>query len=254
MKSAIGRAATFISLTILLSVVGCKTTDTPIAGKAIDSLSGMRTETEDRLSTAASNAIAEGKTDDALALYQKLYDGNKNDPMVVINYAQLLRKTGHAQQAVNILAPMVEAHERRARPENKSPLLLNEYAAANIEVGNFEKAEELLNRVLEDTRATRFHADAYNLLGVVLDAKNQHREAEESYRQALQDWKGDPTSVMNNLGLCLASQGRFDESLLMLRQALVQAPQKEEIARNIEMVANLRQSVVPAAPIDVKKK
>ena len=57
---------------------------------------------------------------------------------------------------------------------------------------------------------------------------------------------------MNNLGLCLAAQGMFDESLTMLRQALIKAPHKQEIARNIVMVDNLRKALVPTAPVSVK--
>ena len=34
---------------------------------------------------------------------------------------------------------------------------------------------------------------------------------------------------MNNLALCLANQGMFDESLDTLRQALVMAPDKQEV-------------------------
>jgi Tfp pilus assembly protein PilF len=68
------------------------------------------------------------------------------------------------------------------------------------------------------------------------------------FRQALDGWKGDPTSVMNNLGLCVASEGKFDEALDQLRRALVIAPQKEEIARNIVLVEGLRDKVVPKAP------
>ena len=90
-----------------------------------------------------------------------------------------------------------------------------------------------LNQVLEDKKTARFHADAYNLLGLVLDAKNQHKEAEQNYRQALDGWKGDPTSVMNNLGLCLAAQGQFDESLMMLRQCAYQGAAIKKRSRAI---------------------
>ena len=131
--------------------------------------------------------------------------------------------------------------------------MINEYAAASIETGDYDLAENLLNKVLEDKKAAPFHADAFNLLGIALDAKGQHKEAEQSYRQALDGWKGDPTSVMNNLGLCLASQGMFDESLTTLRKALIKAPHKEEIARNIKMVSDLRKSFVPKAPISVTR-
>ena len=59
---------------------------------------------------------------------------------------------------------------------------------------------------------------------------------------------------MNNLAVCLASQGMFDESLTTLRQALVMAPRKQEIANNIQMVSELRLAVLPSAPVSIQKK
>ncbi|MFH1157586.1 MAG: tetratricopeptide repeat protein [Pseudomonadota bacterium] len=253
------KATTAIFFSALLMVAGCKTTETPLVGQALDSLTGSHDISEDRLSTAAANAIAEGKTDEALTLYERLYtqthsgfflpdDVTHRD--IALNYAQLLRRTGKAQRALDVLAPFMKDTGSRPRRNYKpDPVVLNEYAAGSIETGDFEKAEKLLNQVLEDKDAAKAHADAHNLLGIILDAKDQHKEAEQSFRQALDNWKGDKTSVMNNLGLCLASQGMFDESLMTLRQALIMAPQKQEIAGNIRMVTDLRKSVIPAAPV-----
>ncbi len=243
------KTVTALSLAALLCVVSCKTTDTPLIGPAVNSLTGMHDETEARLNTAANNAVTAGKTDEALALYTKLY-ANDQSRDVALNYSQLLRKTGKTGKALDVLKPFVNGRDGSIR-DNAEPIMLNEYAAANIEAGNYKMAEDALNKVLEDKKAASFQSDAYNLFGIVLDAKGQHKDAEEYYRQALDGWKGDPTSVMNNLGLCLASQGKFDESLTILRQALILAPQKPELARNIQMVTDLRKSVVPTAPISV---
>jgi len=258
-------ATTLFFLATLLMVAGCKTTETPIVGKALDSLTGKHDAAEDRLSTAASNAIAEGKTNEALILYERLYTkthssfylpDNVTNRDIAINYAQLLRRTGKAQRALDILAPFMKKPTSRSGQNYKpDPIVINEYAAGSIEIGDFEKAEKLLNQVLKDEKATKLHADAYNLLGIVLDAKGQHKEAEQFFQKALDNWRGDnKTSVMNNLGLCLASQGMFDKSLMTLRQALVMAPKKQEIAGNIQMVTDLRKSVVPTAPVNIKKK
>lgn len=247
---------TALSLAILLAVGACKTTETPIVGQTLDSITGKHDAKEERMATAAADAIAEGKTEEALALYEKLYtnpnalvfsSANYRNRDIVLNYAQLLRKTGDAEHAVRVLSPVVESRTGRIK-SNTDPILLNEFAAGNIEIGNFKKAEDILNLVLEDKNAQKFHADAYNLLGISLDAQGQHREAEQSFRQSLSGWKGDSTSVMNNLAVCLASQGRFDESIMTLRQALVMAPDKQEVARNIEMVSNLRKEIVPQPP------
>lgn len=246
---------TLLSLAALLSVAGCKTTDNnnvPVVGKAFDSLNGMHDEAEARLSTAANNAIAEGKTHEALELYSKLYKENRTED-TALNYAQLLRKTGKPKEALKVIERFVNGRDGALRATAK-PIMLNEYAAANIGIGNYDTAENVLNRVLEDKNAAGFHNDAYDLLGVVLDAKGKHKEAEHAYKQALDGWKGDPTAVMNNLGLCLAAQGKFDQSLTTLRQALIKAPHKQEIARNIAMVSGLQKKLQPKTPIPVAKK
>jgi Flp pilus assembly protein TadD len=241
-----------LSLAVLLAVTGCKTTSTPIAGKAIDSMAGKHDATEERLSTAASHAMAEGRTEEALANYERIYkqpvaevftSPNYRNEDAALNYAQLLRKTGKAQRALEVLSPVVEKRSGRLK-DRVDPIVLNEYAAIQIDLGNLEKAEKILNTVLEDQKDKAFHADAYNLLGVSLDARGRHKEAEQYFRQALDGWKGDKTSVMNNLAISLASQGMFDESLRTLRQALVAAPHKKEIAQNIQMVSDLKDSVV----------
>lgn len=236
----------------LLSLSACKTVDTPVVGKAADSMMGMRKDTEARLSTAASEAIAAGKTVEAAKLYEDLYKKNKHDKTIALNYAQLLRKTGNPKMASSVLKPFLTTKEG-AMIEKADPMLLNEFAASEIALGQMKSAETALNGVLEDEKSENLHADAYNLMGVTLDAQGQHKEAEQMFRLAMDGWKGNPTSVMNNLALCLASQGMFDDSLTTLRRALVMAPDKQEIARNIQIVSDLRDAIVPTAPVVLKK-
>lgn len=251
MKTNMRYFMTAVSLIALMGVAGCKTAaNAPVVGAALDSLAGKYTDTERRLSTSAAFAIAEGRTDEALALYERLYKHthsgfsapDKGSKDIALNYAQLLRKTGDAKKAITVLTPYVKTRRGNWLKKNVDPVMLNEYAASSIEVGNFSTAEKLLNRVLEDKKAAKFHADAYSLLGVSLDAQGQHKAAEQSYRKSLEKLKGDQTSVMNNLGLSLASQGKFDESLKILNQALVMAPGKQEIAQNIRIVNDLKKT------------
>jgi len=240
------------ALLMCLALGGCKTSQSNPFTRPLDGALGHRGESEARLSTAAAAAIAEGKADEALDKYQTLHLHHPNNPEIAVNYAQLLRKTGKADKASDILSGFVLT--KNGHPlEDADPLVLNEYAASRIALGDFAGAEKTLDRVLEDEKAKKFHNDAWNLMGVALDARGQHKEAEEMFRQALDGWKGDPTSVMNNLALCLASEGMFDESLSTLRRALVMAPGNEEIAHNIQLVEQLRDAVVSKAPVDLKK-
>lgn len=248
-------SAAALSLVSLLALAACETASDMSVTKPLDSMMGKHQQAEARLSTAAAEAIAAGKSIEAEELYAKLHRKNPRNAEAAVNYAQTLRKNGKAQKAADILTPIVRSSDKSgAIKQDALPIALNEYAATQIALGNFENADDALGVVLENDAAKEFHADAYNLMGVALDARSEHGEAEPMFRTALEEWKGNPTSVMNNLALNLASQGMFDESLMTLRKALVMAPDKQEIARNIQIISDLRDSVIASAPSSAKKK
>ena len=198
------------------------------------------TNIEARLSTEAYQAIKQGKSKEALQEIQQLY---KTETVLsdstVLNYAQLLRHDRKPKTAVKIINKYLKLNE------NASPVLLNELAANQIETGDFAAAKKTLNEVLDNKEAANFHYDAYNLMGISLDAEGRHEHAERYFRKALENWRGDAISVKNNLAVCLASQGKFDEALMHLRQALIEAPKREELIRNIELITSLRESIIP---------
>lgn len=252
------RAPLFLSATAALALLcalplaACSTTkDTPVIGKAVDSMQGKKSDTLKRNREGANDALAIGDMQDALQYAAKAY-GKEKTPEHALRYATLLRRNGEPDTALEILAPFAETADGAPLP-HANDAILNEAAAAHIARGEFGAAEKLLTAVLNGPAAEPEEADAENLMGVVLDAKGAHKDAEQMYRAALSSWQGNPTTVMNNLGLNLASQGMFDQALLTLRQALVMAPDKQEIARNIQIVSDLRDSVVPRAPLQLTK-
>lgn len=236
-----------------LLLAGCSSDpyDRPSLAHAVDSLQGQKQEVQSRLTTAAAEAIAAGKAQEALEHYEKLYRSDKRDSGYALNYAQLLRRSGRSDEALKVLSPFAKQALNNGKGA-VSPLLLNEYAAILIERGKLADAGKIIDLVLAEDTYANSHADAMNLLGITLDAQGRHKEAETMFRLALDGWNGNPTTVMNNLALCLANQARFDDSLNTLRQALVMAPDKQEIARNIQLVGDLRDSIV-AKPVDIKK-
>lgn len=232
-------------LSLLLALPACA--KQPSATKTLNSMQGMKQETQDRIFAAAQDAAASDNMPEALRMYRELYKMDETDQKVALRYAQLLRKAGKTESAIKILTPL--AVEKGGRPmTGADPELLLELSAAHVAEGNFDNGEILLNAVLENSKAGPLHIEAYNMMGVVLDAKGQHREAENMFNQALEGWQGNPASVMNNLALSLANQGLFDQSLTTLRKALVISPDKQEVARNIQIVQDLRDNIVPGAP------
>ena len=248
------RIPLIVGLAALTALSGCKNpNDNPV-----DSMRGMHAETQARLSTQAADAIAAGRTAEALELYARLHKEHPHDRSIALVYAQLLRKTGNPAEAVEVLSPFASFQTTNNDSEhvvvfNTDAVVLNELAAAHIATGNFGAADALLQRVIGDPGSEAMHPDAYSLMGIVQDARGQHKEAEQSFNKALERWKGDPTPVMNNLALCLAAQGEFDQALDTLRRALVISPNdKQEIARNIALITNLRGEII-AKPVMVVK-
>ena len=75
-----------------------------------------------------------------------------------------------------------------------------------------------------------------------MDAQGKHPEAERAFRKALDYWQGDPTTVMNNLALNLASQEFLDEAIEILNKAKAISPDRIEVERNLRIVMALQQS------------
>lgn len=230
---------------LVMSLAACA--DTKDMKDPINSMRGMKVERERRLATAASDAIAEGKIDEALPIFERRYGKKPDDRDVAVNYAQLLRKSGKSGQALGVLEPFVE-------DDTTDGLVLTEYAAALLETGQTKAAQDILNAVIADPKLSEFHADAKNQLGISYAAENRPADAEAMFRDAWEGWRGDATSVMNNLGLAQANQGKYDAALVTLRRALALAPHKTEIARNIDIISDLRDNSAQKPPARIRNK
>lgn len=217
---------------------------------SIGTITGYDKTTNQRISTAAKQAVADGNANEALVFYERLYLKDSSNLEHGLNYAQVLRKTANPQRAVMVLAPFIEKMEtetkksKKKAKKNHDPLMVLEYASAILETGKFERAETYFAQLLTDPEATHIYPQVRNLIGVSLDARGYHKKAEAYYRDAMSTWEGQPISVMNNLALNLAHQGYFDEALNLLRQARVIAPGRQMIATNIDLITSLQSAVV----------
>lgn len=225
-RTATGKKLLLISagLSLALALSACQTTGmTPSARGDFDSIMG----------DAATQAEARGRTAESLALLESLYKRNAADPRVAVRYAHALRTAGQPERAALILAPF--SSDTRA-PDFDAKL---EYAETQAGLGDYLAAETAARgAVLLKPES----GEAYHILGIALDAQGQHKQAEVAFRKALENWQGDSSTVMNNLGLNLASQGFIDEALETLRKAQAMAPQRIEIERNIRIVSALQYS------------
>ncbi len=205
-----------------LMLAACQTAGTAKPGN---------TQLDQALERAADASQAQGQ--ESLPLLEKLYKRNPDDANIAIRYSRALRDANRLTRASIIIAPFAK-NERKPNVAAKT-----EYAAVQVALGNYEVAQEFASKAVVMDEG---NYQAYHILGIALDAQGDHKQAENAFRKALNIWQGDPTPVLNNLGLNLASQGFLDEAAEVLRRALETSPNRAEVERNIRIVNALRES------------
>ena len=99
--------------------------------------------------------------------------------------------------------------------------------------GDYKNAElSARQSIAEDPKEWK----AYQYLGVALDAQGKHKSAEETFRKGLEYKDGDPASLMSNLALSVAAQGRWEEALEIIEDAHKLDPTNAEIEKNKEVI------------------
>lgn len=204
------------------------------------------------LEQAADHASATGNTRESLSFLERMYKRDSANPETVMKYAKALRESGRINRAALILSAFM------TNPDAKiDAAILSENAALQAEIGNYHDAEKYARQAIEmDSELYR----PYHVLGIALDAQSHHDQAEDAFRMALDRWEGDPSPILNNLGLNLASQGFIDEALDVLRKAAAAAPTRTEIERNLRIVSALQTQppkqgtrIIPMPPRKPKK-
>ncbi len=218
-------------------LAACQTTGTPGASQGTygdDTSSKIDTA----LKRAAHSAAATGERRQSVSYLEKIYKRNSDDPIAAANYAGALREGDYINRAAVVLAPFAD-------DPNAPAITKTEYAAVQLALGNYESAEKYAQKaVLLNEQDGR----AYHYLGIALDAQGSHKQAERAFRKGLDNWHGDPTSIMNNLALNLTSQEYLDEAIEILKKAQAVSPNKVEIERNIRIVTALQETKVGRAP------
>lgn len=140
---------------------------------------------------------------------------SKSDPEVEnarkVRLAESYVQAGRLTEGLRIL-------EEAATADPENPGIQNYLGQVALLAGRFPLSERSFRRALEiDPLLT----DAYNGLGAVLDRVGRKDEAEASFKKALDDPAyRTPEKIWLNLGILYASQGRDDEAIRALRQAV----------------------------------
>ncbi|PCK00550.1 MAG: hypothetical protein COA45_01885 [Zetaproteobacteria bacterium] len=205
----------------------CKTTgDTPVqTTKHPDNVTA-------RVGAALEKAASQsGSRTAGLIALEKKYKRDSADPAKALAYANGLRQANYLNRASLILTPF-------AKSGDVYPGINTEISMISLGLGNYDSAEIYAqNAILQNPE----DHNAYQNLGIALDAKEMHPEAERAFRKGLEHWKGNPTTIMNNLALNLATQGFIDEAIEVLERAQALSPDRIEIERNLRIIRTLNE-------------
>ncbi|MGH1402909.1 MAG: tetratricopeptide repeat protein [Alphaproteobacteria bacterium] len=179
----------------------------------------------------AIRASKNGSVSANLLAVEKKYKRNASDPDAALAYAQSLRQANHLNRADIVLEPFT-------RDDTVYAGVNTEMSMIKLAMGDYDMAEKFAkDAILQDAA----DYEAYQNLGISLDAKEMHPEAERAFRKGLEHWQGDPTTIMNNLALNLATQGFIDEAVEVLERAKALSPNRIELERNLRIIRTLNE-------------
>ncbi len=213
-----------------ISLSACQTTSSSRVSDSNNKIS-----TQERIDSAiekvAITASKNGYRSAGLIALEKQYKRNSSDPVAALNYARSLRQSGYINRASIILEPFAKDKDAIAGAKTEMSMIA-------LGLGNYDLAEKYAKEAVIQDPTDHF---AFQNLGIALDAKEMHPEAERAFRKALENWEGDPTTIMNNLALNLATQGFIDEAIEILEKAKALSPDRIEIERNLRIIRTLNE-------------
>ena len=231
------RGRSLLCATLMMSALALSACGT--TGSAGSTASAKPTGSLDNaIDKALKQAEASGDRQQSLILMEQIYQRDTGNVVVATRFARALREDEQLNKARQVLAPIADS-------ENADSESVTEMAMIHLGLGQYKEAEKYSRKAVTlDDKNGR----AYLSLGTALDAQNYHEQAEVAFRRGLDNWKGDPAPILNNLALNLASQGHLEESLGVLEKARKISPHRTEIERNYRIISTLQETAVPATP------
>jgi len=227
-----------LMLGCILALGACQTT-----GVNTTTPNDRSAKIDNAMQRASLNANRSGNANKSLSFLERNYKRKSNDEQAAIDYAAALRRNDYVNRASIIMEPF-------ATDADASSASKTEFSAIMLAKGDYKLAERYAQQAIKKNDS---NPEAYHYLGVSLDAQSEYEKAERAFRKALDLWQGDPTSIMNNLALNLASQGHLDEAAEILQKAREVSPNRTEIERNLRIVTALQQSNGIPVPKPTKK-
>lgn len=166
--------------------------------------------------------------DEAAKLYSALLAADPGNRGHLLNLARNLRFSGKTPVAISALTqPGVPTDD---------PMILLELGKNYLAADQLNLARPVLERA---KAAAPLNWEVPSTLGVVLDYLNENDLAQAEYATALNLSPDNPT-ILNNLALSLAQQGKLDQAILTLQRAIDQQSAPAQSRQNLALLLALK--------------
>ncbi|MBU6235381.1 MAG: hypothetical protein KGQ41_06015 [Alphaproteobacteria bacterium] len=226
------RASRIAILVAALALSACQTTGaTPKSAmaKSDSKIAGA-------MADAARDAANSGKIGESLAINEKLYRSDPNNQSFILAYARDLRRAGKVDDARLVIRTPALSPDATASMQTEAAMVL-------IADGDYKEALTFAEKAV-DKDATS--PDALQAQALALSGLGRHAEAEDAFTKAYTLWPQarNKTSVINNLAMSQAAQGKVDEANKTMALATGEALRSEVYQNNRAYLKILRDTNV----------
>jgi len=165
----------------------------------------------------------------AVTQWSTAYAKKPNDPKMALGYAQALKAIGSRERALDVLTAGYSAN-----PTNGE--LAAELGRLALDMGRLDIAVQTL-KVAEAQGVRDWRT--LSAQGTLRAKQGKHAEAQQYFLAALQE-QPDAVSVINNLALSYALDGKPDRAEELLRKAVASGHDDKRVRQNLALVLGLQ--------------
>jgi Flp pilus assembly protein TadD len=165
----------------------------------------------------------------ALSQWSAAYAKTPQDPKVALGYAMSLKAVGSRDRALEVLTAGYRANQDNGE-------IAAELGRLALDMGRLDIATQTL-KVAEAQGVKDWKT--LSAQGTLRAKQGQHAEAQQYYLAALQV-QPDAVSVINNLALSYALDGKADKSEELLRKAVASGQENKRVRQNLALVLGLQ--------------
>jgi Flp pilus assembly protein TadD len=165
----------------------------------------------------------------AVAQWGAAYAKDPQDPKIALGYAVTLKAIGSRDRALEVLTAAYRANQNNGE-------IAAELGRLALDMNRLDIAQQTL-KVAEAQGVKDWKT--LSAQGTLRAKRGQHAEAQQYFLAALQE-QPDSVSVINNLALSYALDGKADKSEELLRKAVASGQGDKRVRQNLAMVLGLQ--------------